>query len=42
MTDADPPAPTPRDLTAQRAGDTDRDAVAAMLRVAVGEGRIDL
>ena len=38
MTDPDPP----RDLTAQRAGDADRDAVAAMLRVAAGEGRIDL
>jgi Domain of unknown function (DUF1707) len=38
MTDPDPP----RDLAAQRAGDADRDAVAAMLRVAAGEGRIDL
>ena len=28
--------------TTQRAGDADRDAVAAMLRVAAGEGRIDL
>jgi DUF1707 SHOCT-like domain len=50
MTDADPPAHGPRDpapqvaaqVAAQRAGDTDRDAVAAMLRIAAGEGRIDL
>ena len=46
MADADPPAPEPRDPAAQRialrAGDTDRDAVAAMLRIAAGEGRIDL
>jgi hypothetical protein len=42
MTDADPPVPRPRDRTAQRAGDTDRDAVAEMLRIAAGEGRIDL
>jgi hypothetical protein len=41
MTDADPPAPGPRDLAAQRAGDADRDAVAEMLRFAAGEGRID-
>jgi len=33
---------TPRDPAAQRAGDADRDAVAEMLRVAAGEGRIDL
>ena len=42
MTDADPPVPKPRDLAARRAGDADRDAVAAMLRIAAGEGRIDL
>jgi hypothetical protein len=42
MTDADPPVPTPAGPAAQRAGDADRDAVAAMLRVAAGEGRIDL
>jgi hypothetical protein len=42
MTDADPPVPRPRDRAAQRAGDTDRDAVAEMLRIAAGEGRIDL
>jgi hypothetical protein len=40
--DADPPVPKPKDLTTQRAGDADRDAVAAMLRIAAGEGRIDL
>ena len=39
--DADPPVPKPKDLTTQRAGDADRDAVAAMLRIAAGEGRID-
>ena len=46
MTDADPPVPKPGDLAAQRAaqraGDADRDAVAAMLRIAAREGRIDL
>jgi hypothetical protein len=50
MTDADPPVPKPRDVAdhraarraAQRAGDADRDAVAEMLRIAAGEGRIDL
>jgi Domain of unknown function (DUF1707) len=40
--DADPPARKLRDLAAQRAGDADRDAVAEMLRIAAGEGRIDL
>jgi Domain of unknown function (DUF1707) len=42
MADADPPVPKPGDLAAQRAGDADRDAVAVMLRIAAGEGRIDL
>jgi hypothetical protein len=46
MTDADPPVRKPAGLaaqrTAQRAGDADRDAVAEMLRIAAGEGRIDL
>jgi hypothetical protein len=42
MTDADPPVPRPAGPAAQRAGDADRDAVAEMLRVAAGEGRIDL
>ena len=42
MTDADPRIPGPRDRAAQRAGDADRDAVAQMLRLAAGEGRIDL
>jgi hypothetical protein len=42
MTDADQPVPRPRDPAAQRAGDADRDAVAEMLRIAAGEGRIDL
>jgi hypothetical protein len=45
--DADPSVPKLKSLAAQRAaaqraGDADRDAVAAMLRVAAGEGRIDL
>jgi hypothetical protein len=42
MTDADPPVPTPAGPAAQRAGDADRDAVAEMLRIAAGEGRIDM
>lgn len=42
MTDAGLPAPKPRDPAAQRAGDADRDAVAEMLRIAAGEGRLDL
>ena len=42
MTDADPPVPARAGPAAQRAGDADRDAVAAMLRIAAGEGRIDL
>ena len=44
MTDpeADPSVPKLKSAAAQRAGDADRDAVAAMLRIAAGEGRIDL
>jgi hypothetical protein len=42
MTDADPPAGLASQRTAQRAGDADRDAVAVMLRIAAGEGRLDL
>jgi hypothetical protein len=38
MTDAD----LPNDIAAQRASDADRDAVAERLRVAAGEGRIEL
>jgi hypothetical protein len=38
MTDAD----LPSDIAAQRAADTDRDAVAERLRVAAREGRIEL
>jgi len=44
--DADPSVPKLKSLAAQRAaqraGDADRDAVAEMLRIAAGEGRIDL
>ena len=42
MTNADPPAPRPNDLAAQRAGDADREAIAERLRIAAGEGRIEL
>jgi len=42
MTDAEPPAPRAPGPEEQRAGDADRDAVAEMLRIAAGEGRIDL
>ena len=42
MTDAGRPVPKPNDIAAQRAADADRDAVAERLRIAAGEGRIDL
>ncbi|MFI1160834.1 DUF1707 domain-containing protein [Streptomyces sioyaensis] len=44
MTNAEQPAArmTPEYVVDPRAGDTDRDAVAERLRVAAGEGRIDL
>ena len=40
MTDAERPAPD--DIASQRAGDADREAVAEQLRIAAGEGRIEL
>ena len=40
MTDAERPAPD--DIASQRAGDADREAVAERLRIAAGEGRIEL
>jgi Domain of unknown function (DUF1707) len=42
MTDADSPASWPNDLAAQRAADADREAIAERLRIAAGEGRIEL
>jgi hypothetical protein len=42
MTDADSPASWPSDLAAQRAADADREAIAERLRIAAGEGRIEL
>ena len=44
MTDADRPAPGPEpdDIASQRASDADRDVVAERLRIAAGEGRIEL
>ena len=44
MTDADRPAPGPEPnvIASQRAGDADREAVAERLRIAAGEGRIEL
>jgi len=42
MTDGDPPVPRPNDLAAQRAADADREAIAERLRIAAGEGRIEL
>jgi len=42
MTDADSPASRPNDLAAQRAADADREAIAERLRIAAGEGRIEL
>jgi hypothetical protein len=42
MTDADRRSPEPNDIARQRAADADREAVAERLRVAAGEGRIEL
>jgi Domain of unknown function (DUF1707) len=42
MSDADRPVPAPSFAAAQRAADVDRDAVAERLRIAAGEGRIEL
>ena len=42
MTDGDPPVPRPDDLAGQRAADADREAIAERLRIAAGEGRIEL
>ena len=44
MTDADRPAPglEPNDIASPRASDADREAVADRLRIAAGEGRIEL
>jgi len=42
MTDADRRSPGPDDIARQRAADADREAVAERLRVAAGEGRIEL
>jgi len=44
MADAEQPSPmtTPKEMAEPRAGDADREAVAERLRVAAGEGRIDL
>ena len=42
MTDADRRSPEPNDIATQRAADADREAVAERLRVAAGEGRIEL
>jgi hypothetical protein len=41
MTDADRPGPGPNDITAHRAADVDRDAVAERLRIAAREGRLE-
>ena len=41
MTDADRPRSRPSDITAQRAADVDRDAVADRLRIAAREGRLE-
>ena len=41
MTDADRPRPRPSDITAQRAADVDRDAIADRLRIAAREGRLE-
>jgi hypothetical protein len=37
-----PPVTTPKETVESRAGDADREAVAERLRLAAGEGRIDL
>jgi len=42
MSDADRPGPRPDDLAVQRAADVDREAVAERLRIAAGEGRLEL
>jgi hypothetical protein len=44
MSQAHPPldSPTPNPTVPARAGDGDREAVAERLRVAAGDGRIDL
>ena len=42
MTDADRRSSEPNDIARQRAADADREAVAERLRVAAGEGRIEL
>jgi len=42
MSDADRPGPVPGHIAAQRAADADREAVAERLRIAAGEGRIEL
>jgi hypothetical protein len=42
MTDADRPEPQGPDIAARRAADADREIVAERLRIAAGEGRIEL
>jgi Domain of unknown function (DUF1707) len=42
MSYADRPVPVPAHIAAQRAADADREAVAERLRIAAGEGRIEL
>jgi hypothetical protein len=42
MSDANRPGPAPDHIAAQRAADADREAVAERLRIAAGEGRLEL